>query len=231
MSTFLQLAQKLRQETVDSGTGPSTVVSQAGESGRFVQWIIDAWTELQQERENWRWMRKSFTLATVASTAAYSYGSCNDTVTAVAIARFAAWYRQTFKCYLASAGVGSEYPLIWLDWDHFRRIYQYGTQNNGQPVHFSENPLQQIVLGPVPDAVYTVSGDYQIGPQILAADADEPEFPSRFHNLIVYEAMKKYGGNRIAPEAMLRAIAEGGILRDALEMTQLPKMGYGRPLA
>jgi len=231
MSDFVTLCQYLRQETTDSGTGPTTVVSQTGENGRFVKWVKDAWTELQNDRPDWLWMRKSFTVNTTASDGQYAFGDCTDTVSAVAIARFSRWYRDSFKAYLTSDGVGSEYPLIWLEWERFRRIYRYGTQTDGQPIHVSMDPTQAFVLGPKPDGIYTVTGDYQLGPQILAASSDTPEMPSQFHNLIVFEAMAKYGGNRIAPEAMVRANSEGGRLRFALEMNQLPPLTFGNSLA
>lgn len=231
MSTFLQLAQKLRQETTDSGTGPSAVTSQTGELARLAQWIADAWTELQEDRDDWLFARKSFTVNTVAADGAYVYGDCTDTVSAVPITRFSRWYQRSFKAYLSADGVGAEYPLIWLEWERFRRIYRYGTQTDGQPTHVSVDPTQAFVLGPKPSAVYVVSGDYQIGPQILAADGDTPEMPSRFHKLIVYEAMLKYGGHRVAPEAMLRATSEGLSLRSGLERDQLPAITYGDPLA
>lgn len=231
MTTYLQLCKDLRQETVDSGTGPSTVLGQVGELARYCKWIADAWTELQTERDDFRWMRKSFTVNTVAADGEYAYTDCTDTVSLAAISRFSRWYKKCFKCYLSSTGVGGEYPLVWMDWERFRRLYRYGTQNNGQPAHVSVDPTDKFCLGPKPDAVYVVSGDYQIGPQILSADGDIPEMPTKFHNLIMYEAMAKYGGHRVAVEAMVRANAEGGRLRNALELEQLPAFGYGGPLA
>lgn len=231
MSTNLELCKDLRQETTDTGSGPSTVASQTGELGRIVKWVKDAWTDLQQAREDWLWMRKSFTVNTTASDGVYTYSDCTDTVTALAIARWARWYRDDFKIFLTSTGVSGETPLIWEDWEYFRHIYRYGTQTNGPPIHVSQDPTGAIVLGPVPDDIYTVSGDYQLAPQTLAVDGDTPEMPSRFHRLIVYEAMSRYGGNRVAPEAMLRAASEGGALRVALELDQLPKMSYGDALA
>lgn len=231
MSDFLTLCQYLNQEVETGGTGPSAVAGQTGDLGRYVKWVKDGWTELQQEREDWLWMRKSFTVNTVASDGAYVYGDCTDTVSAVAIARFSRWYRDSFKAYLQSDGVGSEYPLRWLEWERFRRIYRYGTQTNQQPIHVSVDPTQAFVLGPIPNAVYVVSGDYQLGPQTLSADADTPEMPARFHNLIVFEAMQKYGANKVAHEILLRAAAESSRLHFALEMDQLPKLTFGGPLA
>lgn len=231
MSTFLALAQKLRQNTIDSGTGPTTVVGQTGQLGRLTQWVIDAYCDLQNESDLWRWLRHAFTLNTTASDGIYAYSDCTDTDAGTAIARFSHWYRDSIKSYKQSDGVGNEAPLIWLEWERFRRLYRYGTQTNRQPVHVSQDPQGNLVLGPVPDAVYVVSGEFQRSPQILAADADVPEMPARFHDLIVYDALAKYGGNVVAAEALVRAQAEGGRLRSALERDQLPALTYGEALA
>lgn len=231
MSTYLQLCSQLRQSATDSGTGPTAVTGNTGELARFVTWIADYYTELQQEREDWLFLRKSFTVNTVSGTGEYAYTSCTDTATSLAIARFSGWYERTFKAYLSSDGVGSESPLRWMEWEDFRRVYRYGTQTNGQPIHVSRDPTLKFTLGPKPNAVYVVSGDYNKGPQILAADADEPEMPSRFHKLIVYGALIKYGFHRVAPEAIQLAQIEGSRLRAALELDQLPPMTYGDSLA
>lgn len=232
MSTNLILCQKLRQNCSDSGTGPTTVVGQTGESRRYVDWIADAWTDIQSSSESWNWMRKSFYVDTIASDGVYAYSDCTDTVSLAVISRFSRWYkgRYDWKCYLSSTGVSGEFYLQWIDWEDFKYLYRKGTQTDAQPVHVSQDPTGAFVLGPKPDAVYRVSGDYQIGPQVMTVDADIPEMPSRFHDLIVYEAMAKYGGNRIAPEAMVRANAEGMPLRAMLEIDQLPRMRLGSPL-
>lgn len=178
-------------------------------------------------------MRRSFTVNTVADDGEYAYTDCTDTTTGSAIARFARWYKGSYdwKCYLQSAGVGGEYFLHWLDWEEFKKKYRFGSQTSGQPIHVSMDPSQKFVLGPKPSAVYVVSGDFQLGPQILAADGDTPEMPSRFHSLIVYRAMIKYGFNSVAPEALQRASAEGAKLEGSLELDQLPRFRRGEPMA
>ena len=231
MSTYLELCADLRSETTDSGTGPSAVTGNTGELARVVKWIKDAWVDLQQEKDDWFWMRKSFTVSAISNDGEYAYSDCTDTVSLAAISRFSHWYKHSFKCYLTSAGVGAECPLRWLPWEDFRAIYRYGTQTNSAPEHVSQDPTGKFVLGPKPDATYTVSGDYQIGPQILVANADEPEMPSRFHRLIVCEAMTRYAGHRVAPEVMARAVTEGGRLRSALGRDQLPEITRGRSIA
>jgi len=230
LSTYLQLSTYLRQNTTDSGTGPSAVTSQTGELGRIVAWVASSYTELQQAKL-WRWLRKSFTVSATSGDGAYEYDDCTDTVSLVAIARFSSWYKHTFKCYLTSAGVGAEYPLRWLPWEEFRRIYRYGTQTDAPPCHVSEDPTRAFVLGPIPDATYTVSGDYQLGPQILAANGDEPEMPSQYHMLIVYDAMIRYGFHRVAPEALQFAQTEHSRLMSALRREQLPQITLGSSIA
>lgn len=234
---FLQIVQALRRETVDSGSGPSSVVGQSGELNRMVNWCADAYAELQVDRD-WLWLQREFTVNTVAGTDNYAYTSCTDTTDVATISRFSKWFDgfdkngfPYFKAYLTPSGVGSEFYLHPLSWDQFRNLYKFGSQNNSQPVHFCVAPNRKFYIGPKPDDIYTISGTYQMSPQTLALDADVPEMPSQYHQLIKYEAMAKYGGNKIAPEAMVRAVSEGGTLRFALEREQLPTMTFGNPLA
>lgn len=182
-------------------------------------------------------MRSSFTVNTATGDDTYAYGDCTDTLTAAAISRFGRWLpvdvdgMPTVKCYLASAGVGNESFLGFLTWGQFRAVYKTGTQNNGRPVYFTIDPQNNLVLAPKPDGIYTLSGDYQRGVQVLAANGDTPDMPSRFHQLIVYDALAKYGGSLSAQEVLYRAEKEGGRLRRALERDQMPHVSMARPLA
>ena len=237
MSTFLQLAAETRRECQMSGTGPSTVLAQTGRLGDVVAWVANAYTEIQAKHTDWRWLRAPFTFNTVADTDTYAYTACTDTLTSATITRFAAWLPNdtdgtpVFKRYLTSGGVGNQSFLIFLPWGEFRYLYKTGSQTNQQPIHFTIDPQNNLVLGPQPDAIYTITGDYERSAQVLAADSDTPEMPSRFHQLIVYEAMKKYAGSTAAPEVMFRATGEGRRLWRALERDQLPKISRARPLA
>ena len=193
-------------------------------------WIADEYTEFQQEKD-WKWLHKYFTVSATSGDGEYAYTDCTDTVTTTAIDRFSKWHKYEFSCYLSSAGVGSEYPLKLMEWEDFRRRYRYGTQTNSSPCHVSVDNNLNIVLGPIPNATYVVLGGYQRGPQILAADGDTPEMPSRFHKLIVYDAMTRYGANSIASELLVRAAGEASRLRFALMREQLPAISAGDALA
>ena len=234
---FLALAQKVYQECkFPSGTAarPTAVTGQSGQLKRIVDWTADAYKELQRLHPNWRWMRRAFTLNTVLGDGIYAFGDATDVDVGVAISRFSRWWLNDLydqpKSYLSSSGVSVEYRLIWLPWESFKYLYRIGTQNNGKPVHISVDPQNNLVLGPKPDGVYVVSGDFQRGVQVLAADGDTPDMPADYHDLIVYYAMEKYGANAVAAETFARARLEAHRSLRALELNQLPDICIAPPL-
>ena len=181
MSTFLELCQRARREVGIPGTGPSTVAGQVGDLGKLVVDVAEAWNEIQESRPNWRWMRGEWTLQTVAAQGAY-------TVTEAGIvARHRWWDRMNTKLFLTADGVAGEAPIPWISYSTWERIYNTGSQVDDQPVSWSIRPEDDaIVLGPAPDAVYTVSGWYWKNQQKLTVDADTPECPADYHITIIW---------------------------------------------
>ncbi len=231
MSTFLQLASRLRQEVGASGTGPISVLNQVGEYKRLVDWTADAYVDIQnRHRGNWRWLRSEFSVATAASDDEYAYTDATDTIASATISRFARWVSlDDIKIYLTSAGIGTQGFIGYEDWDCFKRSL-IGTQTSGYPSKVSIDPRNRLRLWQKPDGIYTVTGEYQKSAQVLAADADTPEMPSSFHMLIVYEAMKKYAAYESAPEVWTAAKeAHARMMRD-LEVDQLPEPQFGDAL-
>ena len=233
--TFLQLCSRLRQEVAYADSGPSAVTSQTGAHARCVDWIIESWNEIQNRHTTWRWMRRAFNFNTTASQEDYAYGAVTDTVASAAISRFKKWEitdrRNPPKCYLTASGVGVEYWLSYIPWDTFRALYKISTEQEGQPAHISIGPDNKLYLGPTPDAIYTITGEYQRSAQVLAANADTPECPSDYHMLIVYRAMEDAGFFENGEEILQRSNLKAKRLMRQLEMDQLPMISMAGPMA
>lgn len=223
---FLALCQRLRQEAGIPGTGPSAVTSQTGELKRIVDWVATAWTEIQAEQATWRWMRQSATVTTVAGTNAYDLTNWGID------GEFSYWYPTSFTIYRQSLGRSDERDLVWMDYDTWRRLYDFGVaaSTQGQPTEFAIKPDESIVLGFIPDAAYVVRADYQQAPIALAADADIPGCPTQFHMAIVWKALMYYGEYESAPEAYGRGKNNFTTVMGQLRKSQLPAISVGAPL-
>jgi hypothetical protein len=234
MSTFLQLCQRVAQEsgTVSSGTSPSTVVAQTGRLGKIVNWTNTAWTDIQLDRSEWRWMRKELEEDLVASTQRYSASD-------LSVTSFQKWLvtgdynEDRWSLYVTADGVETEGPIHFLAWDDFYTTQLRGTPpSEGRPRYFSIDDSEKLVFSPVPDVAYTLRGLYRKGVQTLAVDADTPEMPAAYHMLIVWEALKLLGN---FDEASIQQRAEWAQnarrIRFNLERDQLPPVGICGPLA
>jgi hypothetical protein len=241
--TFLELCQAyVREADIDrTALRPVSVVGQIGDLGMAVHWIRQAYIEIQNSKKNWAWMRGYFELATVAGQRRYAPSDCIDLKTSQPISRFKEWWLDDVenppRCYPQASGKGGEYWLTYAPRNFFVQLYDIGNNATSQsmPAHISVDFDRSLLVGLTPNAPYVISGEFQRSAQVLTNDGDIPEMPQDYHYLIVYEALRKYGGSDIAPEVMARAETEGQALRSALINDQIPVPGdvmfAGRPLA
>lgn len=227
----LALAQKLVEKCGISGAGPVTTIAQTGELKRVVGWIDEAWTAIQQVRPDWEWMRASASFSTVAGQATYTAAQCG-------VADLAEWIMNsrdcTFRCYLTSAGVNSEIDLSYMPYGSWRDLYQFGNMRlvRSRPMSITITPDQSIGLGMTPDSAgYTIVGDYFREPSMMTIDADIPAMPTRFHMLIVYQAMQyyaQYEGDEYVRQTSER---EYNKMMGRMTIAQLPEVTVGGALA
>jgi hypothetical protein len=241
MATFLQLCQKTARECgiaggTDTSPKPAAVTAQIGELNRLVNWVVDAYSEIQDMRD-WRWMRKKFTFDTTDGVNVYAPGVVTDVDDAAVISRFKSWRLDDRlnppKLFLTSSGVESQVFLSWTRWDNFSYLYETGAlqSQTSQPVHITINPKDEIQLGIAPNDIYTVRGEYHRSAQLLAADGDIPEMPVQYHNIIMYKAMLWYGYYESAPEIIARAEKGYNLLMNQLRKNQETTFRVGGPLA
>lgn len=233
---YLTLCQNVAGEIGLGYDVPGAVTGQVGEVQRIVKYVDRAWQEIQMMKD-WDWMRREFTLTTVASTRSYAYTDCTDVDTGNPIARFRRWfindedYRP--RIYLQSDGVDGEYYLNYQDYSLFRQTYLAGEvqDDEGEPAHITEDRQHNLLLGLIPDDVYVVTGEFYRGLQTLSADSDEPDMPSDYHFAIVYKAMLYYGVHEVAAEVILRAEQGLADYLDQMGYTDGPDWGIAGPLA
>jgi hypothetical protein len=229
--TFLGLVNRTRREC---GLGSSDLTTLSGlttEQTRFKDWINDGWVDVQLARTDWLWMRGSFSFTTTALLQNYSPSAAGAT-------NFGEWARKTFRCYRTADGVGTEQILPFMEYDTWRNVYAYGTQRSTytRPVVLTVNPDHSLATGPVPDDVYTISGEYQRCPVSLSADTDTltgsvNPLPERYQMLVVYKAMKSYAVFSAAQELVDKASREERRLLQQLQIYGLPTITSGPPLA
>jgi len=243
MKTFLEQCKDVCREAGLAGgeLAIDSVTGQTGQVGRIVAYVRQSWLEVQNLHQHsglyWRWMRSEFELTTVASQDIYAYGDAavqDVQDTPAAITRFRNWmirdYRNPPRIYNQASGIGSQSYLTYVDWDDFRLWYRMGQQNPSFPVHITINPQNKIVLGPSPNDVYVINGDYMKAAQVLTANDDMPDLPESFQEVIMYKALSKYGVQKNASESIVAGEDGAATYLGALEGDQLSEIPIGSPL-
>ena len=148
---------------------------------------------------------------------------------------FAKWITEkydTFRIYLTSAGAANQQHIWPIDYQTFRFLYQNQPPPNGFPVQYAiREDDNAILLGPKPNDIYTVTGEYYRRAPALAVDADIPLFPERFHEAIVWRAVRKYAQSEEDGGLYAAANLEHKRYYGALLKDQLPRLRLGGPLA
>lgn len=218
--------------------GPLTTAvaaSLTGEFARIAGWIDQSWNELQIEHDDWNWMRSSNILGSGASFVPASgqytttLGTGAGTV-GILTDNFGKWDQDTFRVNTTTVGTSDETYLDDIDFDVWRDSYMYGAMRSvvTRPVAVAIGPNQSVNLGPPPNGLYTVTADYWVAPSVMVADTETPTgLPLRYHMLMVYKTMIKYGAYESAPEVFSRGTTEYGKMFRQLESARLPPIGFG----
>lgn len=234
----LELVQRLAEECGVSGT-IDTTVDLTGEQLRLLNWINEAWNELQAKHDDWWFLRSSaltgggVSFVPAAGVAYTPLGTGAGTV-GVSEADFGAWDLTSFRTYTTTVTYLNETFLEKITFDQWRNVYMYGANRSVQtrPVAITEGPQKQLCVGPPTDGTYTVYGDYFMAPSIMADDTSTPTgLPAKFHMAIVYKAMTFYGAYESAPEVFKRGEDGWDTMIAQLEVKHTPEVTFTGALA
>lgn len=216
---YLALFSRAVQESGIAGADPTTVLNQASRRKKMVDWVKQAWIDIQLMRPNWLFMNSQFSFATVVALRDYlasSYG----------ISDMKLWDTSSFLIYETAVGESDQNTLLYLPYGKWRAQYrsQMGDRSDGRPQLFTILPNNQVRFEPRPDKIYTIEGDYKRSTQEFTANTDVPtNLPDDFHMIIVWKALMDYAFKENAPDTLEQAEVNFGNLLVRLEIEQLPK--------
>jgi hypothetical protein len=231
MSTFLQLCEDVARESGAAGRAPVSVVGQTGRAAKVVDWVRDAWIEIQNQRDSWSFLQGEWTGTLTPGTAVYTAASFE-------IPRFARWGGDTPVSRSVTLrdpdqDAGQEAPITQLTDPDWRRRYFVGAHAQGRPVHYAILPDDSIAFGATPDKAYLMRGEYRKSPQILEANGDIPDMPERFHRAIVWQAIMFMAEHDEGAFAIQTAQRRLNPIMHQMHRDLLPRMTFSavRPLA
>lgn len=186
---YLQLVQKAVRKSGAKITVPTTVVGQTGIAGMFVEWVADAWKDIQLERLGifWRVDRDvSFNL--VASDFEYVVDSDYESINL-----------RSVTCHLSNE---NETPVTWRTYDYYRTQVDRVDRQEGKPQYFTFSPDNLWIFWPTPDDTYTIKYDGIRVVQVFdsedsagagTSDVLQPTgLQSSYHDAIVWQAIMNY---------------------------------------
>lgn len=228
--TFLDLCQRVLQESGLSGSGPSAVTGQRGIEARIVNWVRDAWVNLQGEREDWQFMFKRIPYN-------LSPGKTEYSLVEMSIADLARWDFSTATIFETAEGPKVTRQLhsnidydTWLVSMGMGQAVTSGKVGQVMTIPGTNNTL---MFWPTPEEESTVGLSYYRSPVRLMADGDVPDiWPEDLQMVIAWRALIDYGFFDGAAEIESRAREKYDELMQRIDSRKKPTMAVaGRPVA
>lgn len=215
---FLQLCQDLVKELgLAGGTGPSSVTGQRGELANVVRWIRDSTLWIDNEWKTWKYLRCDYSGVIQVNS---REPTPPNTPTGVLVRK---WDRDSI---VINSGSTNAKPLQFEDWATFRKLRMFGSAYLAvdEPAVFTikqDGYTPKLILYPLANATYPISGEFWRRPPTLELDTDVPLMPEEYHRLIVATAAIKYGNREDAPEIIAGMEAEHSSILRQLKADQL----------
>lgn len=186
---YLQLVQRAVLKAGAKVAVPTTVVGQTGINQLFVDWVADAWKEIQVERLGYYpRVSRDLSMSLVAGTYEYSLPITLEGVDTRSLTVDLAGEAQT--------------PVFFCTYDHYRTRLDRQVRADGKPQYFTLTPSNTLVFWPNPDAAYTLRYDGILIAQIFdstdaagvgSSDILEPTgLREEYQDAVVWQAIMNY---------------------------------------
>lgn len=199
--TRLQLCQKvhrlLRVDANLPGTAPTATTGQTGVLSEIVQFVDDAYRQIQAEEDWWGFRLTQGTFNLSDGVRAYTRVTVQGTLATFDEALVMSGFGpRHLMIYLTATGVSDSSPCYYVPYQNWRGYVDLGSRPEGKPNHFTIRQDQTFEFDPTPDATYTVALDYRRTQHAMTADAHEPLFADDYSDAIVWGAIKAYAETR-----------------------------------
>lgn len=196
MPTYLGITQQAARFSRAVDPRSVTNVTGPGRIGQLAELASEAWIEIQNRYEAWRFLRREF-----PDNAVLAEGAAELSANSLNLEHWSEWIlgteEGTVRLTVWPAGEpnrNNERQLVVSeDYPRFRAAYQRGTSitaPNGPPQVVAVDDQDRLVVWPTPDQDYRISGSYRRAPQVLAGNDDVPIVANQFHNAITWAAVQ-----------------------------------------
>lgn len=215
--TYIELVRAVSSRVGMQASGPASISGAVGAEADLVNAVSDAYSDIQNSREEWLWLRDQTTFPTVSGTTTYApytifQNNSNN--------RMGRWKRDSI--YFLDGSTNRSLCNSFVPYDDF--IYRHKNDTvNKKPYEFTIRPQDDAIIINRPDGAYTVTIDYWKKPQVLTTDNSVPEMPSQFHLVIVYEAIAKYAATIGSPDLYDKFSYDHAKLYGSLQRRELSK--------
>lgn len=208
---YLELCQRVRQDSGVSGEGPAAINGQSGILARIVVWVKNAHNQIQLKNTDWRFLWAFGEGRTIVGHREYRPADFG-------VAQF-----RTIKSFFCDKD-----ELIQRDWDwYLREVKAKGdTDDTGVPQYFIVKPDEKILLYPTPTAEHTVNVDYYKRPVQLVNGTDNPVIPEEFHEAIVCRALMYYAHHEEDTYLFQTKLVEYNEWVNLLSQSQQPQITF-----
>lgn len=201
MTTFLELCNAVEREsgTVSKGMRMTDVTAPPTDrQDKIVNWVRDAWKLIQASRADWTFLVGEFSEALTIGQRKY------DPVADWAIPRFSDWVvdnpeYEPVTIYDPALGAATESELSHASYEYWRQVYDRGSPQVQRPTVYAVGRNRELCFGDTPDKAYVVRGEYRKEAQVLAINADVPDMPTDYHDVIKWRALMLLGDHDEAP--------------------------------
>lgn len=221
--TFLEMCKTARLISGIQGQGPTSVVGASGIEAVIVQFVKEAYVDIQNTRNNFDFLQKSKTFST-------TIGKDNYTLSDIFVSNpdLKSFKKDSF---LITDENGNKKYLYERDKEDLEYKYLNSTTRD-LPNELAIEADKSLTLKPISDGVYAVSFKYYRKPQILATDAEVPLMPEEFHQLIVFKAVEKISIYLSQPEIYRGYATEasklmGQMMREQVQPMRVKRAPFG----